>query len=96
MANEFARNQNQLIVDAHFMGGSSKPQNLGFVYKMFYRLESSELAVAEVYAESSTQKMKSMKFYLLDFTSDFVTFSPEGQQTQKILQLIEQKINSSH
>ena len=50
IVDEFARNKNPLVLDANLLGSSSKPLNLGFIYKLFYRLGNSLLAVAQVYA----------------------------------------------
>ena len=94
--NEYALTQNSLPEDTHLIGIMSRPQNLGYFYRLIYRLKSTELAYAEVYAETTTSRMKSISFELLDFESNLMKFSTEGEQTKKILEAIERKITSSH
>ena len=78
------------------LGIQSRPQNLGFFYRLIYRLNTSELAYAEIYAETTTSRMKAIEFEKLDFESNLMKISTEGDQAKKILQAIETKITSSH
>lgn len=93
MVDQYARNHNQILLNAERLGGASKPQNLGFVYKIFYVLPSSELVVAEIYAESFTEKINQISVEYLDFESHLVKFTTEGVHSEKILQAIKTKVD---
>ena len=86
MVDQYARNKNPMLLNAEILGAASKPQNLGFIQKIFYKLrETSELFVVEIYAESFTEKINQISVSYLDFENHFIDFKSEGEQTEKIL-----------
>ena len=93
MVDRYTRNNNPMLMNADILGAVSKPQNLGFIYKIFYVLPTSELVIAEIYAESFTEKINQISVSYLNFDNSFIGFSTEGVQTEKILAAIKAKVD---
>lgn len=43
MVDQYAKNRNQMLINAKVLGVSYKPQSLGFSFKITYKLEDSRL-----------------------------------------------------
>ena len=95
MIDTYARNRNQALVEAEVLGVAYKPQNLGFNYKIFYKLRNSELISVEVYIESFTEKINQISLVYEDFSSNFIQVKPEGEEVKQILQVLANKAGIS-
>lgn len=56
MVDQYIKNRNQVLLNAKILGAGSKPQNLGFSYKVTYKTEDSKIMEVEVYIETFSQK----------------------------------------
>lgn len=56
MVDQYIKNRNQALLNAKILGAGSKPQNLGFSYKVTYKTEDSKIMEVEVYIETFSQK----------------------------------------
>ena len=91
MIDTYARNRNPTLVEAQILGVAYKPQNLGFNYKIFYKLKSSELVSVEIYIETFTEKINQISLVYEDFTSNYVEVKPEGEEVKQIMKVLANK-----
>jgi hypothetical protein len=83
---------NKKIQDASLIGAANKQSGLGFLFKVYLRLEgSSQLIVAEVYIESYSNKISLKSYKNLDFADNFVMISLQESAVTKVLSFIKQK-----
>lgn len=82
------RNANITLKSASLIGAAQKPLSLGFVYHVFFRLDSGEIDRAEVYIELYSNKLTLKELRIEDFTSSMVSLSQSDNSTKKILALI--------
>lgn len=88
MAEQFIRNKNNNLVGATIIGASYKIQNLGFTYKIVYKLSTSRLLEIEVYTETFSQKYVQVSMKELDFFSDFSSTKLGDDLVDKITKYI--------
>lgn len=80
MVDQYVKNRNFALIGAMMLGAGYKPQNLGFVYKVTYKLLDSKIVEVEVYIETFSQKYSQTSLKYLDFESDFSVASLPNEQ----------------
>ena len=91
MVDQYVRNRNPLLLDAKILGVSYKPQNLGFVYLIDYKLSDSRAVEYEIYIETFSQKYSQVSFKFVDFDTGFSTAQVDSTDMDKILKAISSK-----
>jgi len=77
------------------LGAAFKPYSLGFLYKLYFILNTSDIVSAEVYIESYSDKISLKSYANADFDSNYNSVSTTSQIVQQIIQLIKGSLNSS-
>lgn len=91
LVDQFSRNRNPVLKDAKILRVSTKPQNLGFSYIIYYILSNSLVCSVEVYFDTYSQNYTLVYFKYLNFDTDFDTASLASDDIQKILKAISSK-----
>lgn len=81
-------NANATLAKGSLIGAASKPLGLGFVYHVYFRLESGELDRVEVYIELYTNKLTLKQISVEDFTSNLISVSQTDNSTKKVLEIL--------
>ncbi len=77
------------------LGAAFKPYSLGFLYKLYFIMNSSNIVSAEVYIESYSDKISLKSYANADFVTNFNTVSATNPLVQQIILLIKaQSANS--
>lgn len=82
------RTSNATLSAANLIGAAQKPFGLGFVYHVFFRLESGEIDRAEVYIELYTNKLTLKQLAVEDFSSSMLALNQDDNSTKKVINLI--------
>ncbi len=91
MVDQYIRNRNQLVLDAKILSVSYKPQNLGFSYRVDYKLSDSRAIEFEVYIETFSQKYSQTSLKFIDFETGFSTAQVDSTDMEKVLKAISSK-----
>ena len=91
MVDSYSRHRNSILTGALILGVGYKPQNLGFNYRVFYKLTNSLIVAVEVYIETFTEKINQLSLSYLDFVGNFVQIKPEGSEVNEIIQVLANK-----
>jgi hypothetical protein len=81
-------NSNATLSSASLIGAAQKPLGLGFIYHLYFRLQSGEIDRIEVYIELYTNKLTLKQITVEDFTSNLINISQNDNSTKKIIDLI--------
>lgn len=87
-------NANATLAKSSLIGAASKPLGLGFVYHVYFRLDSGELDRVEVYIELYTNKLTLKQISVEDFTSNLISVSQTDNSTKKVLELLAKQANN--
>lgn len=76
------------------LGAAFKPYGLGFLYKLYFITNTSNILSAEVYIESYSDKISLKSFVNADFDTAFNTISATNSLVQQIILLIKAQSSS--
>lgn len=76
------------LSSSSLLGAAFKPYSLGFLYKLYFIMNTSSIVSAEVYIESYSDKITLKNYANADFVSNFNTVSTTNPLVQQIIKLI--------